>query len=137
MTEVNLNYLKAHITTKEHCYNIVSQVYFLPNKKSKCITKNYLYNMVDDKSKIFKIEREKVKIPPPIIGKHYLTKELFDILEEILKKKNLPSSGFTVDSLPDINWIKSVIYALDGNNSIFQKSDIKNEGNFKMLVDEK
>ena len=65
-------------------------------------------------AKIFKIERKDMRfdhVPERIQNK--TCQELLDILEELLKKKQLPARGIETGTLPDTEWIIRIIKHID------------------------
>ena len=85
---------------------------YLPDKKSPCITKDYLQNVLY--SLVFRIKRKEIK-------QGYMFKKVSKIqLIEILGDLTIKELGFGEFNPPDKNWLVNTIYTPKENHDIFK-----------------
>lgn len=93
-------------------YQKLSKVIDLPVLGA-CISLDYLKELLKKNCKYFYITREKTRtLPIKNFRRCFDGKQTFNILEKLLKAKNLKPSGFSLWSLPDISWMLRVIIAI-------------------------
>ena len=81
-------------------YNVLSQVYYLPERTSKFISKTYLPFYCFKVQGVFTLKKEEV-VHHNFRFRKYSSCELLNLLEDAVKKKQLPPTGLDAFSLPD------------------------------------
>ena len=95
--------------------------FFLPARRSRCITSDYLLDL--SSRKIYFKTKSEVKIHPNEAGLHIEKILLYTALKEILgKSTNLPL-GFDEECLPDKHWLITVLYTLNPNHDLLRRFD--------------
>jgi hypothetical protein len=92
--------LSVKIKTKEHLYEVLSKIYYLPAFSSKAITKEYLTKYCLKQIPIFIVKRVDI-IHHNFRVKKHSSMDLLEILDGILKAQELPLSGCDIYTLPD------------------------------------
>ena len=98
-----------------HLYDILSKAYYLPNLNCRCITKEYLLEYIKKEIVIFTLKKEKV------VHHHFRKSqrtcyELLEILEKLIKSKDLPPTGIQPDQPPNKEWLLNAILHVDPND---------------------
>ena len=95
----------------EDMYSIINKIYYLPSQKSIAICSEYLRNYMAANPLIYVVLREEITIYSfSYRGKHSMF--LLKYLEDLLRDRGLPPTGFNPNVPPDIEWIKNVILHL-------------------------
>ena len=93
-------------------YNVLSQVYYLPERTSKSISKTYLLSYCFKVQGVFTLKKEEV-VHHNFCFRKYSSCELLNLLEDAVKKKQLPPTGLDAFSLPDQDWMRNALLHLD------------------------
>lgn len=124
MKESNLTYFYALSGSQKELYEYLNKnlEIFLPKSTSKCLTDEYLENVL--KMKVFILKTNQVKSPPfsKTCTKQELTIEINKFLENFNKgKKELEKMflGFDETNPADKEWLKIAIYKLNPQHEFF------------------
>ena len=107
--------LSVKVKNKSQLYDILSKIYYLPDLSSRAATKEYFLKYVYKEPQIFMLKRKE-------ITQHHFryykfnALELLEILNKMLKEKNLKPSGLDGSALPNIDWLMNAIVSLDGSD---------------------
>lgn len=107
--------ISLKVKTKKQLYEILAKKFYLPKYESRAISRNYLLNFILKDIPIFTMKRAEI-IHYNFRHRHKTSCELLEILEDLLKKKELPPTGLTALSLPDRSWLLNCILYLDGDD---------------------
>jgi hypothetical protein len=127
-SQAQLTKLQYKIGNIDESYEELSQIYFLPERNSKAINKDYLdkyYIFNQNQPSIFMLKRsEMTMIKPMPFNSELNAMDLLNKLKELLKLRKLPDPGMTINTLPDMNWFGVVFRHLDPNDNfkVFVKS---------------
>lgn len=115
--------LNSKVKSRHHLYSLLSRKYKLPAFTSKAINTAYLYACCVSPCPIFRIRNEDYH-PHFVVTKHVNAKEILDTIEELLREKHLPVSGFDAERLPDLDWLINVYFFLSPKDErgLFPKS---------------
>src|SRR5438105_3629239 len=109
---LNISTINIFIRKKKDIYATLSSVYYLPSITSKACSKQWLKELSKEDCTYFKIRNEEIR--PVFIEIHrYDAFSLLQYLENLLKNKKLPSTGLTATTLPNIEWLHTVILAME------------------------
>lgn len=109
---MELKDVNKFIRTKFHTYEILSKVYYLPDFKSKAITKEYLQNYCLDPIPIFVVRRDEIIMHHPRFNNHTAL-ELLEFLQKMVETKKSKPLGLDSDSLPNKEWMINLLMFLD------------------------
>ncbi len=125
----NVSELNHKIGTRRHLYDILSQHYFLPSHTSHACTLKYLMQYTEEPIPIYSCILKGTGVFKPRFRNH-TAEELLEELEELLKRKGLPSTGMSSLELPDVNWLSTILHKEDPNDTLkmFTKKEIHIEG---------
>ena len=110
--QANSTDLGVKVKSMLQLYNILAKDYYLPDFSSKAITKDYLLKYCAQTISIFTIKKVEVIHHNYRIRK-YSSIELFKLLQDTLKTKDLPNVGLEIPNIPDQGWLKNVLLFLD------------------------
>ena len=117
--KMKLSACNALLGPKKSLYDkLIIRGDYLPDKKSPCITKNYLLQVLY--SHVFRIKRKEKKVG--YMFKKVSKIQLIEILDGLTEKE----LGFDEFNTPDKNWLVNTIYTLNENHDIF-KYEIEEE----------
>lgn len=124
MEKQNIKELNSQLPNCRTLYEVLvdNKGYYLPKWQSHSCTVEYLLELVKNE-KIFRVKRSEIS-RPPIIKQKKTVEELIDMVEELLKKKNL-NLGFKGERKPDKEWIINILHHLDPKNPIFHFEEDK------------
>jgi len=108
---VPVAHLNSKVKSRNHLYSLLSQKFKLPAFTSKAINAAYLHTCCLYPCPVFRIKNEGYH-PHYIVTKHVNAKEILETIEELLKEKNLPPTGFDAEKLPDLDWLINVYFFL-------------------------
>jgi len=92
-------------------YEIISTKYKLPSLSSRAIARNYLKSCMLEPCPVFRIQNKDFR-PIYVRVRHSTAAELYDAIEELLKRKNLPPLGFNKKQMADLDWLTTVYFYL-------------------------
>ena len=116
IAQANLSTLNIVLGTIADAYAALSQLYYLPKRTSKAISKKYLMQVMLADSRVLRVSKT--------IEKHFIEyqgdtcPDMLEKLEAFLAEKNLPPTGFDFLSLPDYQWLYDVCCWVDPENTM-------------------
>ena len=103
---IQYNKSKCSFGNKSEAHEQLSKDYYLPDFNSKVNTNEYLekYIFGDPQiSTIFMLYRKDIKLEYlPLLRKSLQVCELLELLDNIMEERNLPLTGLTFNTLPNI-----------------------------------
>ena len=93
-------------------YDVIQQVYDLPNYGPACTTE-YLNEIRKPNSKYLKVERNLTNTIPKGTKRNFTSLETFDLFVKTLEKKGKKPCGFTHYAMPNIEWMLRMIIYVD------------------------
>ena len=90
--------------------------YYLPNEKSKCISGEYLWKVMN--GHVFALKRSEMK--EGFATKRLVKEELLELLEKVLQENGKLPTGLKNNQLPNKEWLINCIFTIDPNNSLFK-----------------
>lgn len=118
--------VNLHCGTRLSCFNVARQKWFLPDFNCSCMSKLYLETLIFKKCPFFRVNVKDVH-PVYVPLRRKSASELLELIEDILKERNLQPTGFSIDSPPNISWLESVLAYLDANNDYFHPERLVEE----------
>ena len=120
MIRYSITNLNARLVNKSEAHEQLSKDYHLPDFDSKANTIEYLekYIFADSQTPaIFMVYRNDFKLEylPPL-KKSVQVCKILELLENILGERNLPLTGLTFNTLPNIEYILRAIKFIDPDN---------------------
>lgn len=133
--EITNSSIKPYISSLKDAHLLVNSVYYIPSLTSRAINKNYLVDLLknEETCPVFRISRNEVKLAINHVAP-YNCEELLNILENILLSKGFKSSGLTIHTLPNKDWLLNMIYTLDPIDSM-NLFTIKSLNNQNKVID--
>jgi len=104
-----LSQAKRIFTSRYETYQIISEIYKLPDYSSKAISKSYLKVCLQKPCHIFRIDNKDFHAHFVVV-KHITAQEILGIIETCLKSKGLLPTGLNSITLPNIEWLISVYF---------------------------
>ena len=122
LTEVNFDDLSAVVANKDSLYNaMIRNGYYLPNKKSKLVTIEYMLQVRKGTIHCPKYEDIRLAPCPDLPSKEDIFKALFDLVEDPLAGgQNLGFKREDVD-IVDAKWCLDLLSTLKRDHPFFQK----------------
>ena len=119
MTSISLTKLNSLLGNKFETYKSISFTYFLPQYASKAITVDYLSKYIfakpGDPSIYMVLRKNLVLVQLLPTRESFYSPDLLEKLDLLLRSKNLPETGLTLNTLPDGDWVLRVLHNLDPN----------------------
>lgn len=114
----NIQKINIKVGSRSSLYNFLARKYFLPELNCGAVSKKYIIEILKKNCKYFRVKR--TEISPVYLPLRLKTvAELLEVVEKILKDKNLPPTGLPPDSSVNLSWIESVLFYLDPKNVYF------------------
>jgi hypothetical protein len=120
MIKIDITELNKRLGNKHEAYADASKLYYLPDFTSKAINVEFLkqiFYLDESNPSIFAIPREKLilhDLPPLRVELSVM--RLLEKLEDILDELEMPSTGMSISSLPNEEWILRAIMFVDPDN---------------------
>ncbi len=134
--QISINEASQYAKKKGQMYNLLANLYYLPDYNSKAITKEYLFQYVLSPLGIFVMKKEHV-IHHHYAYRKYSSNELLEILEQLLKTKGKNPTGLTINTLPDQDWLRNAILHVDPDDPYFLlKKKVEEDEKYTIEVNE-
>jgi hypothetical protein len=114
-----LKLIIQYLKNRDIVYERLNQQFFLPALNSHAVNADYLLKYILIDQKILKIERHQMmNLAIPKTRRHFTVVELVEKLEDFLRSKQLPPTGFSPGCSPDQEWLLKVFLHLDPGDSL-------------------
>ncbi len=134
--KISINDASKFAKKKSQMYNLLANLYYLPDFNSKAITCDYLRQYAFSPIPIFVMKKDHV-IHHHYPFRNYSSHRLLEILEELLKSKGKQPTGMTIETLPDQGWLRNAILHVDPEDHYFLlKKKVDEEEQYTIEVNE-